>query len=246
MRLASSALMVVLALTVGLPSAVARVRMTDDDMVASNSIRFQDPDSALTSRAPTVRAIIDSTLRRVMRLLPVTAVNVTVFADARRTIPGYGVGGYTPNANTMELYIDPAYSGLDTVLARRLAQTVAHEAHHAVRQRGPGYGRTLLEAMVTEGLADRFAAELLQLPANPWNNAFPVAQTGEFFDRARPELDSRSYDYRRWFGAGGQGLPPSTAYTLGFRLVSAYIERNPGQNATTLVYAPARVFRQGP
>jgi hypothetical protein len=221
----------------------SQLRMTQEEMLGSNVVRVLDPDSTLRRFAPVIRATIDSMLRRVAGLLPLTAVTISIAPDARRTIPGYGVGGYTPNANSLEIYIDPAFPDLDRLLPARLAQTFAHEAHHAVRQRGPGYGQTLLEALVTEGLADRFAAEVLQLPANRWNNAFPLEETRAVMDLARPELDSRRYDYQRWFGSGGGGLPPSTGYTLGWRLVAAYLDHNPGQNATTLVYAPAREFR---
>jgi uncharacterized protein YjaZ len=120
---------------------------------------------------------------------------------------------------------------------------VAHELHHVKRWRGPGYGRTLLEAMVSEGLADHFSIELLGAPVPPWSDAFPRDQTTQLLERARPEFDSTSYDHERWFFVASPTLPRWTGYTLGFRLVEAYQAAHMGATAADLVNTPAGAFR---
>ena len=184
-----------------------------------------------------------STLDKVDAVLPLTGVTITVIADGSRAIGGYGVGGRTLDASTIELYLDPAFPGLAQLLAERLPPLVAHELHHVKRWRGPGYGRTLLEAMVSEALADQFSIELLGAPVPPWSDAFPRDQTSHFLDMARPELDSTSYDHARWFFGPSPPLPRWTGYTLGFRLVEAYRAQHPGSTAVSLVNTPASAFR---
>ena len=95
---------------------------------------------------------------------------------------------------------------------------LVHELHHCLRWRGPGTGQTLLfEALISEGLADHFAMELLGAK-HPWSNAFPRDETAKFLALAQPEFDSTTYNHPRWFFGGDHTLPWWTGYTLGFRL----------------------------
>jgi uncharacterized protein YjaZ len=100
----------------------------------------------------------------------------------------------------------------------------------------------LFEALITEGLAEHFALELLGAK-NPWSHAFPREDTATFLALAQPEFDSTTYNHPRWFFGRDPALPRWTGYTLGFRLVEVYKEQHPGATAVTLVHMPARVFR---
>src|SRR5712692_4469605 len=128
-------------------TAWGQVVLTPEEMFDTNVIRFQDPDNALGGRVPVIQEILASTLRRTITALPITAVTITVMPDPKRTIPGYGVGGYTPHANAVSIFLDPMFADWEQVLSNHLPQTLVHELHHCMRWRGPGYGRTLFEAM---------------------------------------------------------------------------------------------------
>jgi uncharacterized protein YjaZ len=235
--------MILVAVGIFAPQVRAQARMTEQEMLASNVIRFQDSSGLLRRAEPEIRATIDSALRRVSRFLPISAVDITVFADAHRAIPGYGVGGFTPVANSVQISIDPAFVNSTQLLAAHVTQTVVHELHHAMRERGPGYGRSLLEALVSEGLADHFAVEVLGIQPPPWTHALSSEQSSELLGRARAQLDDVPYDHARWFFGSAKDVPLWTGYTLGYQLVTAYLERHPGQSATSLVDVPAREFR---
>jgi Predicted Zn-dependent protease (DUF2268) len=213
------------------------------DLTGPNEIRFSDPGGQLPGQEAVIRELVTSAFDRVNGVLPLTGVTITVIVDGSRAISGYGLGGRTLDAAAVEIYVDPAFSNLEQLLTERLPPLVAHELHHARRMRGPGYGRTLLEAMVSEGLADHFSIELMGAPVPPWSNAFPRDETGRYLDVARPELDSTSYDHDRWFFEPSPELPRWTGYTLGFRLVEAYQTAHPGATAAVLVYTPASAFR---
>ena len=220
-----------------------QVPLTAEEMFQTNALRFEDTDRVLANHVPAIREVVESTLRRVIQVLPLTAVTITVIPDPKRTIPGYGIGGYTPNANTVSIYLDPTFPEFAQVLSDRLPRTLAHEFHHCLRWRGPGYGRTLFEALITEGLADHFTLELLNGVPSPWSDAFPRDDTAKYLDLALAELDTKDYNHARWFFRGDHILPRWTGYTVGFRLVEAYKAHHPGATATTLVHTPARVFR---
>ncbi len=208
----------------------------------ANVIRIVDPTGAL-GETLALREMLAATLTRVTEQLPLSGVTVTVTADAARAIGGYGVGGFAPDARTVSIYIDPGFPEIRALWPARLPAVLAHELHHAKRWRGPGYGRTLLEAMVSEGLADRFSIELLGVAPPPWVVAFPREETSAYLDLARPEFDSTAYDHNRWFFTAGPQLPRWTGYTLGFRLVEDYLASHPGSTAAALAHTPASAFR---
>jgi len=206
-------------------------------------LRYADPTALLASHRATIDSLFGATLALVQRALPVTDVLVTISPDRSRAIGGYGLGGRTPNAATVDLFVDMTFPGIDSLLPQRLPGLLAHELHHAMRWRRPGYGSSLLEAMISEGMADRFAHELLGTPLPPWSEAFPRADTERFLALARAEFDSRSYNHARWFFDADPQLPRWTAYTLGYRLVEAYQQAHPGSSAAQLVTMPAQAFR---
>jgi uncharacterized protein YjaZ len=212
------------------------------DPAGPNVVRFNDSSGRLRDHEAVIRDLLMSALARVTGVLPLTEVTITVTPDASRAIAGYGVGGFTPSGQSVEIYVDPAFPGLAQLLPARLPPLAAHELHHAKRWRGPGYGRTLGEALVSEGLADRFSIELLGAPVPPWSDALPRDETAHFLDLARPELDSATYDHSRWFFGTSPTLPRWTGYTLGFRLVESYQAGHPGASAAQLVDTPARAF----
>lgn len=207
------------------------------------SVVFVDPQ-ALAAEQAAISALLQQTAERVGRVLPLGFVRFTVSTERARLIPGWGFGGYTVAPSEIDVIVDPAYPGLSQILPERLPPLAAHELHHAARWQGIGYPyATLLEALVTEGLADHFAVELTGSLIPPWCDAFPENQTEEYLDRARAELDSPMYDHAAWFFGRGAELPSWVGYTLGFRLVRDYLEAHPGSSAAGLVHASAEGFR---
>jgi hypothetical protein len=215
-----------------------------DGLPGGNVIRIEDPLGQLGDHRAAIRDLLTSTLRRTLQVLVLRDVTVTVIAseDPTLVIRGYGVGGRAPDGQTVLIGVDPGYPGLAQVLPERLPGILAHELNHCARWAGPGYGFTLLEALVSEGLADRFSIELLGVPVPPWCRAFPPDDTPRFLALAAPEFDSTTYQHGRWF-FGGAGLPRWTGYTLGYRLVEAYLAGRPGVTAAQLVHTPAEAFR---
>jgi uncharacterized protein YjaZ len=209
----------------------------------AGAIVVNDGAGLLRDHRATIEGTLVATLAAVNGALAVPDVTITVTPNASRAIGGYGIGGFTPSGSTVEIYVDASFPGLAAVLPDRLRFIASHELHHARRWRGPGYGRTLLAAMVSEGLADRFAVESLGAPPPPWSDAFPRSDTQALLDLARPELDSTSYDHDRWFFGASASPPRWTGYTLGYRLVEAYQAAHPGATAAQLVDAPAAQFR---
>ncbi len=213
------------------------------DASAPNRVEIVDSSGALGALADDVRMLLDATIDGVAAVLDLHGVTVTLDTDATRAIAGYGVGGFTPDGSHVRIDVDPSFPALADVIGERLPFVCAHELHHAKRFRGPGYGATLLEALVSEGLADHFAVVQLGAPPPPWTHAFPTASNEEYLEIARRELDSRDYDHARWFYGASDDLPNWTGYTLGFQLIAEYLAGHTSETAATLANAPAEWFR---
>lgn len=130
----------------------------------------------------------------------------------------------------------------EAALHTDLLKVLFHEFHHALRWEGPGYGTTLGEALVSEGLAQRFLHEMMELPPEPFEHAVPDAVCAEWARAALLGFDDGTYDHDAWFfGAGA--APNWLGYTLGRRMTDRFLARHPHETALSLVHAAAEGFR---
>lgn len=204
------------------------------------TIVFEGGAGPLTTREAAIRGHVEAAYTNALAVVAVEGVTVAISTDPSEIIPGWGVGGFTRSASNVDIGIDPGLA--DSTLAQRLPSIVAHELHHIARVRGPGYGHTLLEAIVSEGLADHFALERFGQPPPPWTMALSADEYSHWLARARLEFDSTGFDHAAWFFGNGQ-IPNWTGYTLGFRIVGDYQAAHGGASAAALVNAPAEAFR---
>lgn len=208
-----------------------------------NRIRIVDPTGQLRDHGPLIDSLARATLQTVERAIDVRNVTITIRSDPANAIGGWGVGGFTPDAETVSIALDPSFPELGRLLPARLPPLLAHELHHSVRHRQPGYGGTLFEAMISEGLADRFAIELLQAPVPPWSAALDDSAIERWYSAAEPEFDRAGYDHARWFFGSTSEVPRWTGYAIGYHLVAAYQAGHPGATAAALVATSAAAFR---
>lgn len=130
----------------------------------------------------------------------------------------------------------------EAALHQDVLKVLFHELHHALRWEGPGYGATLGEALVSEGLAQRFLHEMMDVPPEPFEHAVP-AETCEAWRRAAfLSFDDGAYDHDAWFfGTGRQ--PNWLGYTLGRHMTDRFLARHPQETALSLAHAEAESFR---
>ena len=151
------------------------------------------------------------------------------------------MGGFNPSSDEVRLYADSSWPDLAAVLRSELLPQLAHEIHHAMRRRAVGYGSTLLQAAVTEGLADHFSLEVSGATERPWAVALTAAQLTIWI----PEVEARAsgeYNHAEWFFGTNPSIPRWTGYAVGFELVRAYLNQDPGRRASALVGEPANSF----
>ena len=184
---------------------------------------------------------VDAALREVARRAGPAVTDLTLDIAVRAvrngTIGEIGHVGHVPGPGVLTLTLDPYNPNLPDHLGEPLERMIAHELHHLMRFETVGYGPTLGEVLVSEGLACRFVDELYASDPEPWERAVPRNELGPFAERAVDEADNAGYDHIRWFFGGGD-LPRWIGYTLGRELVGDYLEKHPDARPSTLADVP--------
>lgn len=149
------------------------------------------------------------------KYIPFGDVDIIVSDSPEATIPHLGVGGFTPNAHTIYISLDPTFKAFKKTLEQYLHRTISHEIHHVARWAAVGYGTSLFEALVSEGLADHFDIEIAGQDPQEWDTIFTEREVSYFLKKAQKEFDNTSYNHRDWFfGSEKRGIPKWTGYAL--------------------------------
>lgn len=172
-------------------------------------------------------------------LLPLGDTDV-VITRGKRVIPEKGHLGYAPEKGVIYVTVDPDHPSLQANPGQSFERMLAHEFHHCSRWDGPGYGRTLGEALISEGLAGRFAQEVFDGQPEPWETV-EASVLWPHVPRARREWSNARYVHEEWF-FGSAALPRWLGYSLGYQLVSRYLTAHPLESASALVHADSEIF----
>lgn len=192
-----------------------------------------------TQRRAIVGAVEDAHTA-LARAMPPPRLDLLIAArPASWVIEGYGLSGFAYLDNLMAINCDP--TGPDLLESCRngaFTRQALHEVNHCLRMAGPGYGRTLGEAMVSEGLAGHFVIHLLGTAPEPWEGGLDP-ETRRSLMPSRTELDAPGYDHGAWFFGTGD-LPRWLGYRLGFALVADWWQTRDGTSLRDLIDTPAR------
>jgi uncharacterized protein YjaZ len=150
-------------------------------------------------------------------------IEVKVDPGHRAMISEIGIGGMAEDERILIVLDRPLRDGIEA----QLRATLAHELHHVIRFRSrPSTEWTLGHALVTEGLADHFAREMSPASRRPWTDALSREQEAALWRKAQPALDAPGgYDHQSWF-FGDHDIPQWAGYTLGYRIVAAYLDES--------------------
>ncbi len=203
-------------------------------------LHWLEADGDLSPWRELVTAEIEATRKIVAKLLPPPRLDILVQRLPGAVIPELGMVGHAYRKGLFALTLDPDNHNFTACVSDgSLRRQVAHEVHHCLRMAGPGYGRTLGEALVSEGLAGHFVRHLFGNPPEPWE----CAVGDEALKTHRPDtatLASRDYSHAAWFFGTKDGrLPRWLGYTLGYRIVGDWLASKPALNGDTRVNVPA-------
>ncbi|MBF9263875.1 DUF2268 domain-containing protein [Paracidovorax cattleyae] len=207
------------------------------------AIHLLNAGNELGIHVDTLRAALEPVTAAVLPRLPLQGVDVLVYHDPASTIPELGAGGYTPCAHRVFLPIDVHRHEADpAAFGHALRSLLAHELHHCARWAGPGYGNTLGEALVSEGLACLFESEFGSSGPPFYAHSLSKARLETIAPLARAQRDRTDYGHAQWFyGTRPDTLPRHAGYALGYAMAVRHSRRT-GLSASELVHVPASAF----
>lgn len=203
-------------------------------------VHWLEAERDLTAWQAPLQAGIDIARQAVSQLVPSGRLDILI-QPGDFVIREIGMAGYAYGKSLFSLTVDPDNPNFAGALEDgALPRQIAHEVHHCLRMAGPGYGRTLGEALVTEGLAGQFVRKLFGNTPEPWESAVEDALLAQHFPTDE-ELAAASYDHDAWFFGAGGTYPPCLGYTLGYRLVGAWLEQAEPVDVATWINVPAEM-----
>ena len=168
----------------------------------------------------------------VSRLVPSSHLDILV-QQGSEVIPQMGLVCFTNRKSLFSLVIEPENPNFAASLADgTITRMVVHEVHHCLRMAVTGYGRTLGDALVSEGLAGHFVRALMGNPPEPWERAVSLEELKQHLPED-DQLASTDYDHESWFFGAAGPRPMWLGYTLGYEVVRAWVRKKQPQDAET-------------
>jgi uncharacterized protein YjaZ len=206
------------------------------------SLHFLNAGGKLAPHIELITQTLNAAKLHLAAMTPLFALDIVISSV---DIPGatdIGILGYSGSPRLIHLTFDYSLFEDASALMLELQKTIYHEFHHALRWEGPGYGFSLGEALVTEGLAQHFVHQAMDCAAEPWEAVLTRAALAPFADMANAQFDVSDYSHADWF-FNAQPMPRWLGYSLGYAIVGDYLLDQLGASALSLASAPAEIFR---
>jgi len=202
-------------------------------------LHWLEAEGDLTPWRDVILAEVEAAKIAIARLVPRCTLDILIRRRPGQVIPVIGMGGHTWGKYLFELGLDPSNLNFAPALKDgALRRQVAHEAHHCMRNAAIGYGETLGEALVSEGLAGRFVERIFGTAPEPWESAMDEATLRAHLPNDAV-LASSDYNHATWFYGQDARLPRWIGYTLGYRIVGDWLATVPAPDAATWAGVPA-------
>jgi hypothetical protein len=165
---------------------------------------------------------------------------VVIEAQDFFVISQLGIGGSAIGKSCIEIRIDFSRKDLDNIIKVEIPATIYHELSHIIRENNLKHGGTLLDSMVSEGIACYI--EQLAVPREiPYIK--PIEYENNFWNKAKESFNDSNYDHSVWFFGAGE-LPNWIGYRLGYLLVKEYMQKN-NKELSELSLIPSKEILQG-
>lgn len=195
---------------------------------------------AVAELKPQLLETVGLGLDSIGRHVPVRDLEVRIMVFPDPVLPMYGLSGVA-DATRIDIFLDPEHPNLRQGIREALVPTLIHEFHHVLRERALGYGTTLFDALITEGLAEQFVTEVTGRRP-PWAGPGSTEGVVHWRDRAAEVWCSRDFDHAAWFVGTTDVIPRGTGFAVGSSMVGEYLEAHPDAAPSDLFAAPSRVF----
>ncbi len=207
-------------------------------MANSCKLLIANASGALSSQIGKIQEAFDAAIKVSDRRLHIEKVDTIALEDKNNVIAKIGVGGYTPNRHTVYLYLDSEYN----VSKDEIYNTICHELHHAKRYEGPGFGTTLFDSLVFEGMACCYEEEILIGESYVLKTIKEFDATNELIEKNKQYFLNKQFNYHEWFIAGNANLPKWAGYIMGYKIVKSYLKKVNKKASELVLEDPSQIY----
>lgn len=163
--------------------------------------------------------------------------NITLYPNSNWVIPHTGENGYAPTKDWLQLSIDLTGKThkVNNLIQKRLPATIYHEMNHLKRWSTVGYGHTLLEEIISEGLACSFEHKMWQTDQVPFylEDEKNILKMLVLVKKQLAKKDQR-FSHADWFFGTNPKIPKWLGYKLGFYIVEKALANAPKKTIVDL------------
>lgn len=179
-----------------------------------------------------IKASFNRALKICKKLIDANNIDIVFYHNPKFVMEETGIGGSTETTNLVRIPVD-ASRELDEEI---IFLTICHELHHAMRQREFGFPKTLLDTVISEGLADQFEKEISAKKPITYLDNVDRRILEEGLEMLIEDGHKLEYDYYGLF-FGNEKYPKYFGYTLG----NLVVERV-GEKPSEMVRKPSEEF----
>jgi uncharacterized protein YjaZ len=164
-----------------------------------------------------ISRVVQQTIEKCQKELPSKKViTISIFPWLAEYKEFEGVNGFTPYEYSFILYISEKFS------EQSLRETVAHEYNHALFFAEHAATQTLVDSLISEGLAENFREEVVGGEVAPWSKALTVEECHAALETLRSYLKKEDmYEDVFW---KGEKYKKWTGYSIGYNIVKSFRE----------------------
>lgn len=186
-------------------------------------LHIANADGSLDKHLGKIERAFTRAKKTVGKSLALDKVDVLCINDPETVIPELGIGGYTPSRHTVYLSLNPVHK-LDE---DQIYYTLCHELCHAKRYEGPGYGQTLFDSIIFEGIAEAFEYEISKGKAYVPSVISQRKGTLNLIKKSAEHFSEQEYNHHHWFfNPETKDLPRWAGYQMGYYIVDRYVKAN--------------------
>jgi len=172
-------------------------------------------------------------------LLELSSIDVICIDDPSQVIPEIGVSGFTPNRHLVYLYVDSNVA-LDE---KDIYATLIHEFAHAKRYDGQGFGSTLFDSIIFEGLGVALEEETSGDNGTFLSNYLKNQDNKALLGQIASHFGDHEFNRFHWFIEESDDLLRWTGYRVGYYIVTEYMKKT-NKKASELLMEDFETFRE--
>ncbi len=186
--------------------------------------------------------IVNNTLSKCQKKLPSKPSKIFLFPTFNSFIKNKmnGVSGFSPQANTILIYLNPSRKNWETALKH----TITHEYNHSVVYNFHKW-KSLLDSIIFEGFAENFREQVVGGERSPWTKAVSPEECKKYFSNLKEKLNLQNHQLEREVFFGSNNYPLWLGYSLGYQIVKSFLNKSKEKYWSDIIKAnPKKILKQ--